>query len=88
MLSTQGQAAQKMPMPGANNSPNTIYVVFKPQSLTYPNNMDYRMRIDIQGISAYLPVYFDYMEAMNDYPYEQIHEINLVNFKRELELPI
>ena len=88
MLSTRGHEAQQMPIPGANNSPDTIYVVFKPQSLTYPNNMDYRMRIDIQGISAYLPVYFNYMEAMNDYPYEQIHEINLINFKRDLELPI
>ena len=46
------------------------------------------MRIDIQGISAYLPVYFDYMEAMNDYPYEHIHEINLIDFKKELSLPI
>ncbi len=88
MLSMRGQEAQTMPMPGATNSPNTIYVVFKPQSITPPSHMDYRMKIDLQGISAYLPVYLNYLDAMNDYPYEHIHEINLINLKRELELPI
>ena len=49
MLSMRGQEAQTMPMPGATNSPNTIYVVFKPQSITPPSHMDYRMKIDLHN---------------------------------------
>ena len=39
------------------------------------------MKFEINGISAYLPIYLNYFDAMNDYPNEPIHAINLTELK-------
>ncbi len=88
MQSISGYTASTMPTPGKVSTPDYIYIVLSPQSLTHPSKMSTRLKLDLKGLSAYFPVYVDYLDAMNDYPNDLIQAINLTEIKRELGMPI
>ena len=88
MQSNVGYTATSMPTPGKVIAPDEIYIVLTPQSLTQPSKMTTRLRLELKELSAYFPVYVDYLDAINDYPYDQIQAVNLTEIKRELGMPI
>ena len=88
MQSIVGYTATSMPTPGKVIAPDEIYIVLTPQSLTQPSKMTTRLRLELKELSAYFPVYVDYLDAINDYPYDQIQAVNLTEIKRELGMPI
>ena len=88
MQSISGYAASNMPTPGKVSIPDNIYIVLTPHSLTQPSKMSTRLKLDLKELSAYFPVYVDYLDAMHDYPNDQIQAVNLTEIKRELGMPI
>jgi len=71
--------------------PDQICIVLKPmQSKSGDAQIGHSGTITIEtvGMTAYLPIYTNYQAALQDYPNCPIHVMSLVDFKRELGIPI
>ena len=88
MQSIGGYNATNMPTPGKVPTPDHIYIILTPKSLTQPSKMSTRLKLELKELSAYFPVYINYLDAVNDYPNDQIHSVSLTEIKRELGMPI
>ena len=83
MQSIGGYNATNMPTPGKVPTPDHIYIILTPKSLTQPSKMSTRLKLELKELSAYFPVYINYLDAVNDYPNDQIHSVNLTEIKRK-----
>ena len=75
----------------ASKWPDQICIVMKPMQAKSGNGQVGQagaVTIETIGMTAYLPIYTNYQAAMQDYPDCPIYLMSLVEFKRELGMPI
>jgi|AP95_1055475.scaffolds.fasta_scaffold216632_1 hypothetical protein len=75
----------------ASEWPDQICIVLKPmQSKSGDGQVGQSGAVTIEtiGMTAYLPIYTNYQTAMQAYPDVPIYLMSLVEFKRELGVPI
>ena len=75
----------------ASKWPDQICIVMKPMQAKSGNGQvgqSGAVTIETINMTAYLPIYTNYQAAMQDYPDCPIYLMSLVEFKRELGMPI
>lgn len=71
--------------------PDQICIVLKPMQFKSGDGQvgqSGAITIENIGMTAYIPIYTNYQAALQDHPNEHIYLMSLIDFKRELGLPI
>ena len=71
--------------------PDQICLVLKPTQNPSGNAQEHQsgaLSMDICGIVGYLPIYTNYQQAMKEHPNSHIYVMSLIEFKKELGIPM
>ena len=77
--------------PDADKYPDQICIVLKAFQTKQGNGQvgqSGSLTIENVSMTAYLPVYTNYQQAMADHPNSHIYVMSLIEFKEELGIPI
>ena len=77
--------------PDADKYPDQICIVLKAFQTKQGNGQVGQagaLTIENVSMTAYLPVYTNYQQAMAEHPNSHIYVMSLIEFKRELGMPI
>ena len=78
------------PEPDADKYPDQICIVLKAFQTKQGNGQvgqSGSLTIENVSMTAYLPVYTNYQQAMADHPNSHIYVMSLIEFKQELGIP-
>ena len=76
--------------PDADKYPDQICIVLKASQTKQGNGQvgqSGSLTIENVSMTAYLPVYTNYQQAMADHPNSHIYVMSLIEFKQELGIP-
>ena len=75
----------------ANKYPDQICIVLKPFQAKQGDGQigqSGSLTIETVGMTGYLPIYTNYQQAMKEHPNSHIYVMSLIEFKKELGIPM
>ena len=77
--------------PEAAQYPDQVCIVLKPFQAKQGNGQigqSGSLTIETVGMTGYLPIYTNYQQAMKEHPNSHIYVMSLIEFKKELGIPM
>ena len=79
------------PEPEAAQYPDQVCIVLKPFQAKQGDGQigqSGSLTIETVGMTGYLPIYTNYQQAMKEHPNSHIYVMSLIEFKKELGIPM
>jgi len=77
--------------PAASQYPDQVCIVLKPFQAKQGDGQigqSGSLTIETVGMTGYLPIYTNYQQAMKEHPNSHIYVMSLIEFKKELGIPM